>query len=116
MCIKFLNANSSVKYDSSKSLEEQLKNSQKVVISYEPQDPDMDVFLQEMEKLAKNGVTCNVSFNLSHNNNIAGAKAKKQISRIKKDLNLNEAIKALVNIHSELDKRLESISVFCRER
>ena len=76
----------------------------------------MEVFLSEMEKLAKTGVSCNVSLDVSHNNYITGAKAKRQIERLKKDLDLNEAIKILVNIHSELDKRLESISVFCRER
>jgi len=116
MCIKILNCGASLKYDSSVPLEEQLKNSEKVVINYDPKDPDMDTFLDEMERLAKTGISCNVSLDIAHNNHIKGAKAKRQISRLKKDLDLNEAIKLLVNISSELDKRLESISVFCRTR
>jgi len=105
-----------MKYDPGVPLEEQFTDSQTVVINYEPRDPDMDRFMDEMERLAKTGVSCNVSLEISHNNNIKGIKAKRQIERLKKDLNLNEAIKTLVNIHSELDKKLESISILCRER
>ena len=116
MCIKILNSQSSLKYDSSKSLEEQLKDAQEVVIDYDPKDPDMDRFLEEMEKLAQTGINCGVSLELIHNNFIKGIKARKQINRIRKDLDVNEAIKFLVNIHSEFDKQLEAISVFCRKR
>lgn len=116
MCIKILNFDASLKYDSSVPLEEQLKDAQEVVIDYDPKDPDMDVFLDEMERLAKTGISCNVRLAVSSNRHIAGAKAKRQISRLKKDLDLNEAIKILVNIHSELDKTLESISIFCHKR
>ena len=116
MCIKILNCNSSLSYDSSKPLEDQLKNADEVVIKYDPKDPDMDRFIEEMERLAKTGISCNVSLDVAHNNNIKGAKAKKQIKRLRKDLDLNEAIKILVNIHSELDKQLEAISLFCHKR
>lgn len=112
MCIKIGNK----KYDSSKPLEDQLVRASKVVIAYDPKDPDMDKFIDEMERLAKTGISCNVNLILSHNNHIKGVKARDQLKRLQKDLTLNEAIKALVNIHSELDKRLASISVFCRDR
>jgi hypothetical protein len=116
MCIKILHCESTTKYDSSKSLSEQLNNAKEVIIDYDPKDPDLDKFLGEMEKLVQKGISCNVSLDITHNNHLKGAKAKKQIKRIKKDLDLNEAIKFLVNIHSEFDKQLESISLFCRKR
>jgi hypothetical protein len=112
MCIKI----DQLKYDTKRPLEDQLRNSEKVVINYDPKDPDMDHFLGEMERLVKTGISCNVSLDIAHNNFLKGAKAKKQIKRLKKDLDLNEAIKLLVNIHSELDKQLEKISSLCRER
>jgi hypothetical protein len=116
MCIKILNCNSEIKYDSSVPLENQLKNSEKVVINFDPKDPDMDVFLGEMERLVKTGISCNVSLDVKHNNYVGGAKAKKQIKRLRKDLDLNEAIKLLVTIQSELDKKLENISTICQKR
>jgi hypothetical protein len=116
MCVKIFNFDSSSNYDSSKPLEEQLRNSTKVVISYEPKDTDVNIFLNEMERLAKTGVSCDVTLDVSHNDYIKGARVARQINKLKKDLNLNEAIKILVNIHSELDKKLKDISSFCRER
>ena len=112
MCIKI----DQLKYDTKRPLEEQLKNSEKVVINYDPKDPDMDHFLGEMERLVKTGISCNVSLDIAHNNFLNGARAKKQVKRLKKDLDLNEAIKLLVTLHSELDKKLGNMSAFCRER
>jgi cell fate (sporulation/competence/biofilm development) regulator YlbF (YheA/YmcA/DUF963 family) len=116
MCIKILQCNASLPYDATKPLDEQLKNAKEVVIDYDPKDQDLEHFLQEMERLVKTGVSVNCDVSVDYNSSIRGMRAKKQVKRIKKDLDLNEAIKILVNIHSELDKQLEAISVFCRKR
>ncbi|HXN74923.1 MAG TPA: hypothetical protein VN855_00340 [Candidatus Acidoferrum sp.] len=44
MCIKLLSSGLEVKYDSAKPLEQQLQGCEKVIINYEPKDPDMGVF------------------------------------------------------------------------
>ncbi|HXN74922.1 MAG TPA: hypothetical protein VN855_00335 [Candidatus Acidoferrum sp.] len=67
-----------------------------------------------MERLCKTGISCNVSVDVAHNNNIKGIKANKQLKRLKKDLDLNEAIKLLVNLHSSTDRVLEEMSNFCK--
>lgn len=114
MCIKILSDGLELKYDAAKPLEQQLLGCQKVVINYEPKDPDMDSFLSEMERLCKNGITCDVSIDISHSNHINGAKAHKQLKRLRKDLDLNEAIKLLVNLHSATDIKLSEMAEFCK--
>lgn len=116
MCIKLHSDGSEFKYNASIPLEDQIQNCQRVEINYEPKDPDVESFLNEMERLCKSGISCDVKVELKHNNTIRGAKAKKQLQRLKKDLKLNEAIKILVNLYSEIDKALEEISGVCRKK
>ncbi len=118
MCIKINNKlnDSELKYNYLIPLEQQIENSDLITIDYDPKDKDIDKFISEMERLVKNGITCNVTLNLLHNNHLRGLKAKRQLKRIKRDLDLNEAIKLLVRLHSELDKGLENISDICRNK
>jgi hypothetical protein len=113
MCIKILNADSAVQYDSSRPLEEQLYGSREVVIHYEPKDPHIDRFIDEMERMCKTGVSCNVNVNVIHNNNLKGIRAKKQVKRLMKNLELNEAIKILANLQHKTDITLGEISDLC---
>jgi len=113
MCVKIANSISEVKYDSKKPLEEQLNGYNKVIIKYESKDPDIDKFLEEMERCCKTGVCLNIDVDMSHGNNLKGMRAKRQAKRLVKDLNLNEAIKLLVNMHSQADRTLKEMSDFC---
>ena len=116
MCVKIIKSDVETKYDAKKPLEEQLEGSNQVVIHYEPKDPDIDVFLGEMERFCKMGIGTNVTVDVIHKNNIKGAKAKKQVNRLMRDLDLNEAIKLLVNLHSKCDTSLSEMSNFCKGR
>jgi len=114
MCIRILGKDSDTKYDSSIPLEQQIKNSEKVVVNYEPKDTDINKFMDEVERLCKQGISTNISVEVSHNNHLTGARTKKQMKRLMKDLNLNEAIKLLVTLQSTTDKTLEELSEFCK--
>lgn len=113
MCIKILNCGLECAYDAERPLEEQLSDSSEVHINYEPKDPSMDRFLGEMERLCKTGISATVNVKISHNDYLSGVKAKKQIRKFNKDLNLNEAIKLLTKLHSTIDKSLEELSNAC---
>lgn len=113
MSIQIIRANQRRKYDTSTPLEEQVENADEVVIDYKPKDSDIEKFLEEMERLCKSGVTCDVSVELVHNNYLRGAKAKKQLERLQKDMKLNEAIKLLVSMYASYDKTLVELSDFC---
>lgn len=117
MCIRIIGLDSDVKYNSEKPLEEQIVGSKEVVIKYDPKDTDIDKFLCEMERLCSNGVSLGTDLRVDviHNNHLSGVKAKKQVKRLNKDLNLNEAIKLLTSLQSKTDKTLEELSNFCRK-
>lgn len=113
MCVRIIDNGVESKYDSSRPLEEQVCDNKRVVIQYEPKDRDIEKFIGEMERLCKNGVSTNVKVEIHHNNNLKGIKAKKQLKRLEKDLNINEAIKLLVNLQHSTDIALERLSNFC---
>lgn len=114
MCVRILGTNSNIKYDSSVPLEEQIKNSEKVVITYEPKDTDITKFIDEVERLCKQGISADIAIEVLHNNHLNGAKAKKQMKRLMKDLELNKAVKLLVKMQSNMDNSLEELSNFCK--
>lgn len=116
MCIRIIHKDAEFKYNSKKPLEQQLYGSEQVVIRYEPKDRDIDIFVGEVERLCKTGVCINANIKVLHNNHLKGAKAKKLMDRLSKDLNLNEAIKILVTMQSETNRKLEELSTFCSKR
>jgi hypothetical protein len=113
MCVKIKSINSEAKYNPRVPLELQVSDCDKIVIKYEAKDPDIDKFIGEMERCCKTGINLNIDVDVAHQNDIKGAKAKKQVKRLLKDLNLNEAIKLLVMAHSKTDRKLEEMANFC---
>lgn len=114
MCIKILNFGLERAYDINKPLEDQICDSSEVRIKYEPKDPTLDKFLNEIERLCKNGISTKMNINVSHNNYSNGLKVKKQVKRLTKDLDINEAIKLLTKLHATTDKALIEMSDFCK--
>ncbi len=116
MCVKIINPDSEVKYNSAIPLEEQIKASKRVRITYEKKDPDIDKFLCEMERLCRNGTSIYLDVEVLHNNQIKGARANKQMKRLMKDLNVNEAIKLLVKLQRVTDITLGELADYCQKR
>jgi hypothetical protein len=114
MCIRIVGLDSDKKYDSNKPLEEQIAGSQEVIINYDPKDKDIDCFISEMERMCSQGISANIKVDVNHADVLNGMRAKKQVQRLHKDLDLNEAIKCLTNLQSKTDKVLTELSNFCR--
>ena len=116
MCIKIVRSKEEFSYDMSQPLESQIRGSERIVVDYEPSDPAIDKFLDEVERLCKNGITANLNIKFNHNNNLAGAKLKKEMVRLSKDLDINEVIKLMVTAQSEIDRKLEELSSICLDK
>lgn len=113
MCIKILRSKEEFSYDSEKPLEEQIKGSRQIIVNYEPFDPSIDKFLDEVERLCKNGITANLNIKFNHNNNLKGIKIRKEMLKLSRDLDINEIIKIMVIAQAEADKKLEELSGIC---
>jgi hypothetical protein len=116
MCIKIITESSEIEYDANTPLEEQLAESNRIVIDYHPEDLSIDKFVGEVERICKNGVTCNLSIEVLTNNILRGAKVKKHAQALELDLKMNNLIKLMVMAQSHADKKLEEMSEMCLKR
>jgi hypothetical protein len=116
MCIKIVRLKDEIEYDSRKPLEDQIKGSKQVIVNYEPSDPSIGHFLNEVERLCKMGVSASLNIKFNHNNNLDGARTSKRMSKLSKDLDLNQFIKMVATLQHAADQKLEEISEFCLKR
>jgi len=116
MCIKIVRLKEELEYDSSKPLEDQLKGAKQVVVNYQPHNSQIDQFLHEVERLCKTGVSASLNIKFNHNNHLLGAKAKKEIERLSKDIDFNEVIKLMTLIQRKADDTLEQMYEICLKR
>ena len=116
MCIKIFNSTNEVEYDMEKPLEDQVSDSNKIVIDYSPEDPSIDKFVGEVERICKSGVSCNLNIEVLTNNILKGAKIKRQTKALEFDLKLNDLIKLMALAQSHVDKKLEEMSELCLKR
>lgn len=113
MCIKIVRLSEEFSYDSEIPLEQQIGANSQIVVNYDPKDPSIDKFLDEVERLCKDGVSTKLNIKFNHNNFLAGAKLKKEMAQKAKDLDINEIIKLMVTVHKEADKKLEEMANYC---
>jgi len=106
--------NSETKYDVKRPLLEQIAHAKKVVIDYQPNDPDINTFVREMDSLCKRGVGKQFHVEIAHNNHMKGIKTKKQLTRLVREIQVNEAIKLLVTLQHHTENALEELVNFCK--
>lgn len=116
MCIKIVRLKEESEYDMNTPLEDQLRGSRQVVVNYDPLDSSIDHFLDEVERLCKNGITASMNIKFNHNNNLYGARIKNEMVQLSQDLDLNEFIKMMALIQKMADKKLEEMSALCIKR
>ena len=116
MCVKILLDNSEVPYDCNLPLEMQVVNATEVRVNYQPNDVEVEKFLQEVERCAKSGCDLKMKVKICYNDFLAGFKMKKQLRRALSDISFNEIIKLMVLTQSEADRKLEELSTICLNR
>lgn len=110
MCITIFTLNDHKPYDMGRPLEEQLKDCKEITIDFKPHDPSVEKFLDEIERFASNGIAYKLNIKVIHNNEILGAKIKRQVKKVESDLTVNELIKLMALTYDIADRKLEELS------
>ena len=113
MCVKIVTAEEDHAFDVSRPLEEQVIGCKQIIVNFVPHDPQVEKFLDEIERFTKTGVVCNLNIKVIHNNEILGAKAKRQTNQFKEDMSLNELVKMMALTYDRTDRALEEIFNMC---
>jgi hypothetical protein len=103
MCVKIFTDSDELSYDVEQPLETQLKNSTKVVINYEAEDPAIGKFLKEIERCTHQGVNLNLNLQVFHS------------AVLPAERNVNELIKLFAICFESVDKKLEDLNECIRK-
>jgi hypothetical protein len=113
MCITIVRSHEEVEFEPSQPLEYQVRGAKQVVISYDPDDNGIRSFMEQMDRIVKTGVSCQMNIKVNNNSYLNGQKLDRQLKKLSVDLDVNEVVKVLVNNHLETDRKLNEISEMC---
>ena len=113
MCITIVRSHEEVEFEPSQPLEYQVRGAKQVVISYDPDDGGIQSFMEQMDRIVKTGVSCQMNIKVKSNNSLKSYQFERRVEEASKDLDLNEVVKTLVSNHLETDRKLSEISEMC---
>jgi hypothetical protein len=116
MCVKIICNDHEHEFNPLMPLEDQFVGAKEVIVNYDPVDTKIDSFLDEVERLCRTGISCNVDIKVNANNYLNGIKLERHIEKLKLKLDVNEVVKGLTKFHSETDKKLVEIQEICLGR
>jgi hypothetical protein len=118
MCVIIKKIDHDVEYDSSFPLNTQIETNDQLFIDYKENCADVESLLKEIERLRFSGEMPECDIKVNYNNTLCGFKLKKQMDKIKNDINVSELIKLMVLSYQNTNKKLEDLinaCVKCRE-
>jgi len=110
MCVKIIKCSHEIPYDAERPLEEQIHGSEQIIVNFQPEDPEIKKFLDEVERICQTGVSCNLNILVRTNNMLNGARVKRRAKELESQIMLNDAIKLMALAQAEVDKKLEELS------
>jgi len=111
MCIEIVKSEAQESYKPNLPFEEQICGCQEVLIDCtNPKCSKVAKFLDEVEKICKNGQSLPIQIKLADNSNFSLFKKTKQLNR---ELLLNDIIGQVVLIHKNADTKLRELSELC---
>lgn len=113
MCIKIVRTKEEFSYDPSKPIEDQIKGSKQILIDYKPNDTSLEKFLDEVERICKSGFSAHMNIKVVHNNFVKGMRVKKRTGQLSNGIDLNDVMKKMALMQSDMDKHLEELSNIC---
>lgn len=116
MCIKIVRNKETVEYDMQLPLEDQIKGSKQIVVDYRPEDPSIEKFMDEIERLLQSGISAHLNIKVLHNNTISGARVKRKTSDIVSGVNFNEVIKLMTLVQSVADTRIDELLSLTKDK
>ena len=113
MCITIVRSHEEVEFTPDEPLEYQVRGAKQVVINYKPEDSSIEKFMEQMDRIVKNGISCQMNIKVNNNSYLNGYKFERKLEQANKNIEVNELIKTLVSNHYETDKKLGEISEMC---
>src|ERR1035437_248297 len=104
MCIKIIGIESSLEFNPSEPLENQVVGAQEIVVSYDPYDLKIPSFVGQVELMIKNGVSCTADIKVNPNNCLEGLKLERYLGKLKLKLEVNEVVKSVCRFHNDADR------------
>ena len=110
MCVEIIKYNEQQSYKPELPFEEQFCDCQEVLIDCTPGCPKVVKFLNEVEKICKNGQSLPLNIKLADNTNL---KLFSKTKELNKELILNDIIHHAVLFHQDTDNKLKELSEMC---
>lgn len=113
MCIKIVKTHEEVEFEPNEPLEYQVRGAKQVVINYDPDDDRIQSFMDQMGRIVKSGVSCQMNIKVNSTNSLKSYQFERQLEEASKNLQVNEAITMLVKKQHETDKKLSEMQQIC---
>jgi cell fate (sporulation/competence/biofilm development) regulator YlbF (YheA/YmcA/DUF963 family) len=113
MCIKIVHSHQEVEFEPTEPLERQVKGARQIIIDYSPDDARIQSFMDQMDRIVKTGVSCQMNIQVKPNNTLNAYRFERKVEKAKKELDLNQAVAMLVKNQSETDQKLCELESIC---
>jgi hypothetical protein len=113
MCVKIIKTEKISSFNPSIPLEFQLEGAKEVLVNYEPHDYQIQEFMDQVERIVKSGINCPIDIRVNTNNTLNGMRLERVLTKISKELHINEAIHSLVKMQAYADAKLCELSGIC---
>jgi hypothetical protein len=113
MCVKIIGTHEEKEFDPELPLEQQVKGSKQVVISYKADDSRLDAFMSQMDRIIKTGIGCQMNIRFDSNHSLAGYQFERELKKTSENLDINDAVRMLVEKHYVADKKLSELEQLC---
>ena len=110
MCVEIFKLDNKQSYKPELPFEEQVVGSKEVLIDCEPNCPKVTHFLDEVEKICKNGQYLPFNIKLADNSNF---KLFKKVKKLNKEITTSDIISKMVLFHKNADDKLKELSDMC---
>lgn len=114
MCIKIVRTTEEFEFDPGQPLEQQVRGAKKVIIDYNPNDSRIDSFMDQIQRIIRTGTGCSMNIQVNPNNSLAGLRFERQLELFNRDLEINEVVSSLTQMHNNVYKKLSEIYDMCR--
>lgn len=113
MSVQIIRSKEAIPFNPSIPLEEQVRGSKQIVIDYNPQDSSVTSFIEQFERLAKSGISCQMNIKFNCNHTLESYRAERQLEAISEEHEMNDVIKKIAEFSSHADRELSALSQMC---
>lgn len=113
MCIRIVSDIDQKEFDPTQPLEMQVYNATEIFVSYDPDDKKIPTFVDQLDTMVKSGISFKADIKVDSKNNLHGIILERHLEHLKEQLEINEVIKGISNIHATADQKLGELYNMC---